>query len=590
MSPQLRVSTSRFPFVPLACAFLAGVAAAQEDTTQRMSVRESGAQAAGISRAAATTAEGRVILFQSLARNLVVGDTNGVQDVFLRRRRAPETTVRLSVSSSGAQGNGVSSEPAISATGRHAVFTSRATNLIPNDFNFVADVFLRDRTLETTVRVSVGQGDVEGDDNAGWPSISSDGRYVAFQSTADNLVPGDVFGCGGAHPCALGMDVFVRDRTLGTTTRVSTFDGGGTFGVPGLGSKPSIAANGAFIAFESDAALVAGDANGAADVYVKNLGTGTIVRASTTTGPNTLAKHALSGDGMRVVWRDGGGQIWMRDLALNTQTRISQFNGNPASAVCSDATISDDGGWAAFVTRATNFPPIGTARARVFYADLQTGEIVNASIDTFGVIANGDCAAPALNANGRWVAYSSEASNLIEGDNNSAEDVFLRDRETPIAFRYCEGNGTGGVCPCGNYGLRGRGCENSFATGGTRLFADGTPSIGTDTLTLSVIDFGPETFAILLQADAQVPSGVGTAFGDGLQCLAGNVVILGARQATLGVCAFGQDAGDPPLSITGALPPLGGTYYYQALYRHGQPFCTPAEFNTTNGLRIPWTP
>ena len=579
------------PALVLAFGTLASAARAQEDTTQRMSVRESGAEVAGISRAPAITAEGRVIVFQSLARNCVVGDSNGVADIFRRRRRQPETTVRVSVSSSGAQSNGVSSEPAVSAPGRHIVYTSRATNLVPNDFNFVADVFLRDRTLETTTRVSIATGGGEANDDSGWPSISADGRFVVFHSTADNLVPGDVFACGGAHPCALGSDVFLRDRTLGTTTRVSTFPGGGTFGFPGLGRKPSISADGTAVAFESEAQLLPADTNAQADVYVVNLATGAFALASNTPSPNTLARHALSGDGTRVVWRDGTGQIWMRDLLAGGPQRVSQnASGAPANTACTDPTISDDGAWVAFATSASNLLPVTGSRLRVYFADLATGALEQASLDSFDAPANGDCRAPALSGTGRWMAFASESSNLIDQDSNDAEDVFLRDQATPIAFRFCEGDGSGGPCPCGNYGLRGRGCENSFATGGTRLFADGTPSVGLDTLSLSVIDFGPETFAILVQGDAQAAGGIGTPFGDGLQCLGGNMLVVGARQATLGICSFGHDAGDPPISISGALPALGGTYYYQALYRHSQPFCTPAEFNTTNGLRIPWTP
>lgn len=567
-------------------------ARAQEDTTQRVSIRESGAQVNGISRAPSITAEGRVIVFQSLSRNLVVGDLNGVSDVFLRRRRLPETTVRVSVSTAGAEANGPSTEPMISAPGRHVAYTSRATNLIPNDFNFLADVFVFDRTLHTTTRVNVSTAGVETNDDSGWPSISADGRFVAFQSTADNLVAGDFVGCGGSHPCANGLDVFVRDLVLGTTTRVTLFPDGLAHGAPGLGSRPSISADGTHVAFESTFALVPTDTNGGVDIYVKNLVTGVLVQAS---GPASavrgIGRHALAGDGTRVVFREAN-QILVRDLIAGTTTVVSQTgNGIPANAACVDPTISDDGNWAAFTTRATNLlPGLVSSFSRAFYKDLTTGEVLNASIDSFDNQANGDCFAPTLSSNGRYAAYSSEATNLILEDTNHSEDIFLRDRVAPIAFRYCTGDHPGAACPCGNYGSFGRGCENSFATGGTLLLADGSPSLTLDTLTLNVVDFGPETFAILVQSDSTVAGGLGTPFGDGLQCLGQNQIILGTNMATLGICNFGQDAGDPPLSVTGGIPAAGGTYYYQALYRHAQRFCTPSEFNTTNGLRIPWTP
>ena len=124
-----------------------------------------------------------------------------------------DTTRRVSVSSTGAEGNDQSRDPAISSDGRYVAFGSDASNLVPGDTNESRDVFVRDRKLGTTRRVSVSSTETQGNSvSFGLPAISSDGRYVAFGSDASNLVPGDT---------NRSADVFVRDRKLGITRRVS---------------------------------------------------------------------------------------------------------------------------------------------------------------------------------------------------------------------------------------------------------------------------------------------------------------------------------------------------------------------------------
>ena len=127
----------------------------------------------------AISADGRFVAFSSDATNLVPGDTNGTADVFVRDRQTG-TTRRVSVGSGGAQGNGLSVDPAISADGRFVAFASDATNLVPGDTNGADDVFVRDRQTGTTRRVSVGSGGAQGDRVSFDPAISADGRFVAF--------------------------------------------------------------------------------------------------------------------------------------------------------------------------------------------------------------------------------------------------------------------------------------------------------------------------------------------------------------------------------------------------------------------------
>jgi len=189
--------------VPLLCA------PTQAQTTTRVSVDSSAVEANGPSSLPAVSADGRYVAFYSVASNLVPGDTNATGDVFLHDRQTGQTT-RVSVDSAGGQSNGNSGVPSLSADGRFVVFHSVATNLVPGDTNAVADVFVHDRQTGQTTRVSVDSSGAEGNATSYLavvgPLISSDGRYVAFQSLATNLVPGDTNGvqAGFVHDCLTG--------------------------------------------------------------------------------------------------------------------------------------------------------------------------------------------------------------------------------------------------------------------------------------------------------------------------------------------------------------------------------------------------
>jgi Tol biopolymer transport system component len=228
--------------------------------TERVNLDSAGAQADGACLAPSISADGRYVVFQGAATNLVVGDTNGSWDVFVRDR-LNGTTERVSVDSSGAQADGNSDSAVITPDGRYVAFRSVGTNLVAGDTNGKTDAFLHDRQTGAVERISIGSSGAEGDGDSISGALTPDARYVVFASVASNLVPGDTNG---------RWDAFVRDRQLATTQRVSLgangVQGDESSGLQGL----SISANGQFVAFGSRARLVAADANNYYDVYVRD--------------------------------------------------------------------------------------------------------------------------------------------------------------------------------------------------------------------------------------------------------------------------------------------------------------------------------
>ena len=188
----------------------------QSGTTTRVSVDGSGAQANEQSWRPEISADGRLVAFASIASNLVAGDTNGAADIFVHDRLTGATT-RVSVASGGAQASGESNEPSLSTDGRSVAFTSYSSNLVPGDTNSWEDVFVHDRATKTTRRVSVDSSGIQGNNFSIEPSISGNGRFIAFRSDASNLVPGDT---------NRGHDVFIRDLLSQSTTRVSISNDG----------------------------------------------------------------------------------------------------------------------------------------------------------------------------------------------------------------------------------------------------------------------------------------------------------------------------------------------------------------------------
>ncbi|MGH2377210.1 MAG: DUF6531 domain-containing protein [Candidatus Limnocylindria bacterium] len=419
--------------------------------TTRVSVDSTGVEATGSSSSPAVSADGRFVAFSSIATNLVAGDTNARRDVFVHDRTTA-TTIRVSVGSGGAEADGESFLPAISGDGRYVAFISVATNLVPDDTNggrdvfvhdrstgttervsltasgaeashlifnrvsissdgrYVAfesnafgmvpektgtlsDVFVRDRLEATTIRVSVSSADEEADSDSYNPSISADGRRVAFESFASNLAGTDTNG---------DSDVFVRDLDAGTTTLVSV---GPTGSAAGSSLWASASSDGRYVAFYSRAALVSGDTNTRDDIFVRDTGLAQTILASTSSG------GALG-------------------------------NGNSQMPA-----ISANGRYVAFWSFASNLVTDDTnGDGDIFMRDLGDVETVRVSIASGGTQADNSSSELAISSTGRFVAFDSLATNLVANDTNSTQDIFVHERDVVTddfgnAFGYQLGEG-----------------------------------------------------------------------------------------------------------------------------------------------------
>lgn len=408
-------------------------------TTERVSVSSAGVQGNEWSGRSmpSISADGRYVAFAAYASNLVSGDT-GPFDIFVRDRVAG-TTELISVSSSGEHGNRDCLGPSISADGRYVTFASSSTNLVPGDTNGVFDIFVRDRIAGTTERVSVSSSGTQQNGGTGYgPKISADGRYVAFTSLASNLVDGDTNGT---------FDVFVHDRTNDTTERVSVSSDGIQGDHDGDAHNISISADGRYIAFASGSSgLVAGDINGKGDIFIHDLETGETVLASMSSdgelGNGDCAYPSLSQDGKYVAFysyasnlvvgdSNGKVDIFERNMQNGITTRVSVSSAGMQSNDDSFCTsISTDGRYVGFCSFANNLVSGDTnSKLDVFIRDVMTDTTERISVSSTGEQGNGHSGeySLSLNADGRCVAFMSEASNLVAGDTNGVTDVFVAD-------------------------------------------------------------------------------------------------------------------------------------------------------------------
>lgn len=381
----------------------------------------------------AVSDDGRYVVFSSLADNLVAGDLNGASDVFLRDLEL-DSTVRISVhKDTGGDVTGSSENPAISADGRYVLFNSDAADLVAGDSNGVFDVFLFDTQTGMMERISVAADGGEPNGTSTRPSISADGRYVAFSSSASNLVS------GGANT---NVDIYVRDRSLATTVKVSERHDGSL--TENNSWAPVISANGRHVAFVSgDNDLVPGDVTGPQDVFVRNFDTWGIERVSlSTAGVESNARNGVavvSADASVVAWWSRADNlvagddnlqddIFVRNRAAGTTTRVNvSSTGAQASGGGSwHTSITDDGRFVVFLSDASNLDDGDVnGTGDIFSHDLLTGITRLHSLTPTGQGGNAYSRSPSVSADGLYIAFESGATDLVADDDNLEQDVFL---------------------------------------------------------------------------------------------------------------------------------------------------------------------
>ncbi len=417
--------------------------------TQIVSVANDKSQANNHSKQPSISADGRYVAFTSEAANLVDKDLNGVLDVFVRDL-VKKSTSRISISSTGEEGNQSSYWPFISADGRYVTFTSDANDLVDNDSNSYGDVFLHDLKAGKTDLISVAIDGKSGNDLSFWSSVSSDGRYVVFMSQATNLVASDTNDT---------WDIFLRDMTTGETKIISNgFDGSQA---NSQSEYPVISADGRYVAFASDATnLVQGDTNGYRDVFEYDRKAGKTIRVSVATdGTQTdngtqVFALSISSDGKYIAFAslattliaDDTNQVWdifVHDRDKGETTRVSiSSDGLQADAGSYGVAISPDGRFVAFGSNATNLVPADTNNVMdVFIHDRQSGKTERVSVASDGSQGNESSGflavtpkgidlayGPLITSDGRAVVFMSTALNLVVGDTNANQEIYINTR------------------------------------------------------------------------------------------------------------------------------------------------------------------
>lgn len=324
----------------------------------------------------------------------------------------------------------------LSADGRFVAFSSGAPDLAAGDDNDQPDIYLRDRLLGTTERISVNTAEVGGNDASVSPAISDDGRFVAFASRSDNLGGNDLNGL---------FDIFLRDRQAGTTTKVSRGFNFLNLQPDGDSRNPAISGDGSTVAFESDATnLVSGDGNGERDIFVWDVASATATRASVANDEsesgndsfgaaldqdgNVVAFHSDAADLIGVNDTNGVRDVYARNLTTGTTFRVSvDSSGNQVAQPSFLPSVNDSGTSFAFDTDAALVPADDNGLRDVYVRTPAANQFFYVSADTGGGAANGESHGAAISGDGTRVAFDSEASDLVGSDTNGAgQDVFVR--------------------------------------------------------------------------------------------------------------------------------------------------------------------
>ena len=421
---------------------VAGAKGGDEPTTVLVSASKAGKGGDGNSLEPAISGDGRYVVFASRAKNLSSASKAGEREIFVKDTKTG--TVTLASRGDGAGGaaaDGNSYDPSISADGRYVAFASGAENLSPEDAAF-NDVFVRDLVADTTTLVSraAGATGAAGDGESTDPSISADGRHVAFVSQATNLSAEDTDTLGQT-------DIFVRDLDTNATELVSRASGATGAAATDYSFGPSISGNGSRVAFSSRAPLVGDDVDEQSfpeDVFVRDRATATTILVSRKSGgagaPSEVESDeaAISADGLHVAFASSAkltGQrsfdinVFVRDLSTEKLKLVSVGDEGKAGDAKRIPSISADGRYVAFQTRGDKVSPIDAdGRVDVFVRDMTKGLTVTVSraSGTLGVPADGPSSTASISADGAFVAFDSRATNLSSADGDSVADVFLR--------------------------------------------------------------------------------------------------------------------------------------------------------------------
>jgi Tol biopolymer transport system component len=408
-----------------------GVSAGSFDLT-RVSVSSMGSEANGGSGEPAISANGRFVAFVANAEGLAPGDDNGLQDVYVRDRwRA--TTRLVSVGTHGKIGNEASINPSISRNGRFIAFVSAASNLVPGDPPNIWEVYVRDMRRGVTRRVSVGPNGEPLNAESGPVDLSANGRFVSFASAATNVLelPTEV------------LHVYRRDLRSGDTALVSRTSVDASD--PPYCLESSLSRTGRYVAFGCLNPLAIADTNLGWDIYIRDMSRSrarlvTVAPNGTSADGDSLAP-AISGDGRHIAFqseatnlisgdKNGEEDVYVASLNGSRITRVSVGPGGVEGNYESQGPdITQHGRFVAFMSRSALLPnDVSDGSADVYMRDRMTKNLHLISVNQSGEKGNEWSAEPAFSRHARPMAYASSSSNLVPGDTNANSDVFVLDR------------------------------------------------------------------------------------------------------------------------------------------------------------------